>query len=88
MNYAVRFFIDDNDVSFAEHCLKYNSAANMVIPRIGEHVWLPDIEPKEHDAWEEFGIRYCVTGIEYSMFESESTGFIEVRVTRDDGDDE
>ena len=40
MEYTLRFFLDGAECTDKEHTFKYTHAARMLVPRIGEHVWL------------------------------------------------
>lgn len=81
MKYQLRFFIDDACCAIPEHVFDYTHAARMLVPRIGEHVWL-------YDEDDEFGAtRYRVFDVEYNCYEDNELGFVDVWVTRDELDE-
>lgn len=41
MEFLLRYFIDDN-ADYSGHVWTYTDAARMIIPRIGERVWVDD----------------------------------------------
>ena len=82
MEHNLRFFVDGSEFAEKDHIFEYTHAARMIIPRVGEYVWL--YSDKESD----FGsARFRVTKVEYDCFEHESLGFVDVYVVRDDPDD-
>ena len=76
MKYLLRFFISNNQCCKPEHQFEYTHAARMLVPRIGEHVWLPTDDG--------LGARYLARNVEYDLFDSNETGFVDVYVVRDD----
>lgn len=83
MKYLLRFFIDGKHTCKSYHQFEYTHAARMVIPRIGEHVWLPS-----NNADDFGGVRYRVCDIEYDLHDNEVIGFVDVFVIRDDVEEE
>lgn len=76
MKYYLRFFINHANCCKPEHQFEYSHTAKMVVPHIDEHVWLPTDDG--------LGARYLVRKVEYDLFDSETTGFVDVYVIRDD----
>ena len=83
MEYTLRFFLDGAECTDKEHTFKYTHAARMLVPRIGEHVWL--YSDKKGD----YGVaRFRVERVEYDTYlYGEGIGFVDVHVVRDDPDD-
>lgn len=83
MEYTLRFFLDGAECTDKEHTFKYAHAARMLVPRIGEHVWL--YSDKKGD----YGVaRFRVERVEYDTYRyGEEIGLVDVHVTRDDPDD-
>lgn len=79
MKYLLRFFIGSNQCCKPEHQFEYTHAAKMIVPRVDEHVWLPTDDG--------LGARYLVRKVEYDLYDSRETGFIDVYVVRDDETD-
>lgn len=83
MEFLLRFFIDGSEFAPKEHTFKYTHAARMLVPRIGEHVWL--YSDKKGDYGE---ARFRVVRVEYDTYlYGEEIGLVDVHVTRDDPDD-
>ncbi len=76
MKYYLRFFIGCSNCCKTEHELEYTHVARILVPRIGEHVWLPTEDG--------IGARYLVRKVEYDLYDSDVSGFIDVYVIRDD----
>lgn len=76
MKYLLRFFIGYANCCRSEHQFEYTHAARMLVPHIDEHVWLPTDDG--------LGARYLVRNVEYDLYDSEKTGFVDVYVVRDD----
>lgn len=82
MEYTLRFFIDGSEFAPKEHTFKYTHAARMLVPRIGEHVWL--YSDKKGDCG---AARFRVVQVEYDAYlHGEDIGFVDVHVVRDDPD--
>lgn len=83
MEYTLRFFLDGTECTDKEHTFKYTHAARMLVPRIGEHVWL--YSDKKGD----YGVaRFRVERVEYDTYlYGEEIGLVDVHVVRDDPDD-
>lgn len=83
MEDTLRFFLDGAECTDKEHTFKYTHAARMLVPRIGEHVWL--YSDKKGD----YGVaRFRVERVEYDTYlYGEEIGLVDVHVTRDDPDD-
>lgn len=82
MKYYLRFFIGDSQTCKSYHQFEYTHAARMIIPRIGEHVWLPSEDDDDFG-----GAKYRVYDIEHDIYDNETTGFVDVYVVRDDVED-
>lgn len=83
MEFLLRFFIDGSDFAPKEHTFKYTHAARMLVPRIGEHVWLYSDKKGDYGA-----ARFRVVQVEYDTYlHGEDTGFVDIHVVRDDPDD-
>ena len=76
MKYYLRFFIGYSNCCKPKHQFEYTHVAKMLVPRIGEYVWLST------EDW--LGTRYLVCKVEYDLYNSDTTGFIDVYVVRDD----
>lgn len=83
MEYTLRFFLDGAECTDKEHTFKYTHAARMLVPCIGEHVWL--YSDKKGD----YGVaRFRVERVEYDTYlYGEEIGLVDVHVVRDDPDD-
>lgn len=83
MEYTLRFFLDCAECTDKEHTFKYTHAARMLVPRIGEHVWL--YSDKKGD----YGVaRFRVERVEYDTYlHGEEIGLVDIHVARDDPDD-
>ena len=83
MEYTLRFFLDGTECTDKEHTFKYTHAARMLVPRIGEHVWL--YSDKKGD----YGVaRFRVERVEYDTYlHGEEIGLVDIHVARDDPDD-
>lgn len=81
MKYQLRFFIDDADCCEDDHVFEYKNTSNMLIPRIGEHVWLPPVDDDNNDDF--FNVRYRVFDVEYSAHSDSDLKFVDVFVTKD-----
>ena len=83
MEYALRFFLDGAECTDKDYTFKYSHAARMLVPRIGEHVWL--YSDKKGD----YGVaRFIVERVEYNTYlNGEGIGLVDVYVVRDDPDD-
>ena len=83
MEYTLRFFLDGAECTDKEHIFKYTHAARMLVPRIGEHVWL--YSDKKGD----YGVaRFRVERVEYDTYlHGEEIGLVDIHVVRDDPDD-
>lgn len=83
MEYTLRFFLDGSECTDKEHTFKYTHAARILVPRIGEHVWL--YSDKKGD----YGVaRFRVERVEYDTYlYGEEIGLVDVHVVRDDPDD-
>lgn len=79
MKYWLRFFISNNQCCKPEHQFEYSHAAKMIVPRVDEHVWLPTEDG--------LGTRYLVCDVEYDLFDTDTFGFVDVYVVRDDVED-
>ena len=77
MKYLLKFFIDHANYCKSEHQYEYNHATRMLVPRIGEHVWLPTDDG--------LGARYLVRNVEYDLYDSRD---IDIHVVKDDEADE
>ena len=77
MKYLLRFFINHANCCKPEHQYEYTHAARMLVPRIGEHVWLPTEDG--------LGARYLVRNVEYDLYNSRD---INIYVVKDDEADE
>lgn len=76
MEYTLRFFLDGAECTDKEHTFKYTHSAKMLVPRIGEHVWLSTEDG--------LGARYLVRKVEYDLYDTDVFGFVDVYVVRDD----
>lgn len=83
MEFLLRFFIDGNEFAPKEHTFKYTHAARMLVPHIGEHVWLYS------DKKSDYGVaRFRVERVEYDTYlHGEEIGLVDIHVVRDDPDD-
>lgn len=79
MDYLLSFFINHANCCKPEHQYEYTHAAKMIVPHIGEHVWLPTEDG--------LGARYLVRDVEHDLYDGETTGFVNVYVIRDDETD-
>lgn len=77
MKYLLRFFINHANCCKPEHQYEYTHAARMLVPRIGEHVWLQTDDG--------LGARYLVRNVEYDLYNSRD---INIYVVKDDEADE
>ena len=75
MKYYLRFFIGYSNCCKTEHQFEYTHEARILVPRIGEHVWLPTEDGLK--------ARYLVRKVEYDLYDSDVPGFIDVYVIRD-----
>lgn len=83
MEYTLRFFLDGDECTDKEHTFKYTHAARMLVPRIGEHVWLYSDQKGDYGA-----ARFRVERVEYDTYlHGEEIGLVDVHVVRDDPDD-
>ena len=83
MEYTLRFFLDGSECTDKEHTFKYTHAARMLVPRIGEHVWLYSDKKGDYGA-----ACFRVVKVEYDTYlHDEDIGFVDIHVVRDDPDD-
>lgn len=83
MEYTLRFFIDGSEFATKYHTFKYTHAARMLVPRIGEHVWLYSDKKGDYGA-----ARFRVERVEYDTYlHDEDIGFVDIHVVRDAPDD-
>ena len=83
MEYALRFFIDGAECTDKDHTFKYSNAARMLVPRIGEHVWLYSDKKGDYGS-----ARFIVERVEYNTYlNGEDIGLVDVYVVRDNPDD-
>ena len=80
MKYQLRFFIDDAECCEDDHVFEYKNPSNMLIPRIGEHVWLPPVDDNEDEF---FDVRYRVFDVEYGTYNDSNLKIVDVFVTKD-----
>lgn len=74
MKYKLRYFIDDSET--CDYEFEYSHAAKMIIPRVGEYVWLPVKNPMTYDIPE----MCCrVHRVEYDTFDD--VALVDVYVT-------
>lgn len=76
MKYYLRFFIGYSNCCKPENQFEYTHPAKMLVPRIGEHVWLSTEDG--------LGARYLVRKVEYDLYDTDVFGFVDVYVARDD----
>lgn len=86
MKYHLRFFIDDADCCENIHVFEYSNTSNMLIPRIGEHVWLPPVNDDNDDDF--FDVRYRVFDVEYGTYNNDNFKIVDVFVTKDRKEEE
>ena len=83
MEYTLRFFLDEAECADKYHMFKYTHAARMLVPRIGEHVWLYSDKKGDYGA-----ARYKVMEVEYDTYlNGDDIGFVDIHVVRDDPDE-
>lgn len=83
MKYYLRFFIDGSECTDKDHTFKYTHAARMLVPHIGEHVWLYSDEQGDYNRV----ARYRVMEVEYDIYlHGDDIGFVDIHVVRDDPD--
>lgn len=83
MEYNLRFFLDGAECTDKYHTFKYSHAARMLVPRIGEHVWLYSDKKDDYGS-----ARFRVVKVEYDIYlHGKDIGFIDVHVVRDDPDE-
>ena len=83
MEYYLRYFIDGAECTDKDHTFKYTHAARILVPRIGEHVWLYSDKKGDYGS-----ARFRVERVEYDTYlHGEYIGFVDVHVVRDDPDD-
>lgn len=76
MKYCLRFCIGYSNRCNPEHQFEYTHPAKMLVPRIGEYVWLLTEDGLE--------ARYLVRKVEYDLYDTDGFGFVDVYVVRDD----
>ena len=78
MTFKLRYFVNGSCTCRPEHEIAYTHAARMIIPRVGDYVWLPTNDEDYTDMPE----MCCkVTRIEYNMIEDGSRlTFVDVYV--------
>lgn len=70
MTFKLRYFVNGSQVCRPEHETAYTHAARMIIPRVGEYVWLPTNDDDDTDMPE----MCCeVTRVEYDMIDDGSS---------------
>ena len=76
-DFKVRFFTNENTPAFFQ---KEVNAAELVIPRIGEAVWLPPDGSDPHDPWDD-GHKFRVLDVEYLYYnDTRKPMFIDITV--------
>lgn len=76
-DFKVRFFTNECAPAFFQ---KEINAAELVIPRIGEAVWLPPDGSDSNDPWDD-GHKFCVLDVEYPYYnDTTKPMFIDIMV--------
>lgn len=69
MTFKLRYFVNGSVECRPEHTFEYTHAARMIIPRVGEYVWLPT---NEHDDTDMPEMCCEVVRVTYDMIEDGS----------------